>query len=314
MNIAVFGGSGKVGRALLPVLLTQGHHLKALQHRTPIGAATEIIEGSMTDPAAVAKVVQGANVVLQMTMRGNSIEQAVDTSVHGTINILDAIGCADSVRQYILTSSDAACGIWSHPYSQPINHTTPPASYPGYYSLGKVLEETIVREYHRNHSLPYTIARLSWVQQEDSILKQFIAGYDPRRPAAGPFSSTYSSHQKQILEKGGRFIVLPCSREGQPYCRTMVQRDDVIDALQRMIGEPKVIGQTFHLSGPAFTFDQPCRYLAEKLSLPIETVPLDAHSFEIDYSHTTDLLGWTPRYDVIAMLDAALTWRSSVAA
>lgn len=309
MNIALFGGSGVVGRALIPAILERGHHIRALQHCASIDADVDIVDGSITDPAAVAKVIQGADVVVQMTMRGDSIEQAVQTSVHGTINILDAVRCTSSVRQYLLTSSDAACGIWSHPYTGPIDHTTPPISYPGYYSLGKVLEETIVREYHRNHNLPFTIARLSWVQQEDSILKQFIAGNEPTRPTAGMFSAHYSPQQKQMLQSGQRFIALPCDRQGKPYRRTLVQREDVIDGLARMIGEPRAVGETFHLSGPAFDYDRPCRHLADRLSLPIEPVILDAHSFEIDGSHTTELLGWAPKYDVIAMLDAALAWR-----
>ena len=96
-----------------------------------------------------------------------------------------------------------------------------------------------------------------------------------------------------MLEKGQPFIVLPCGKDGRPLRRTMVQREDVIDALLRMIGEPKAIGEIFHVSGPAFDYDQPCRYLAERLPLPTERVLLDAHGFEIDCSHTTDLLGWT---------------------
>jgi UDP-glucose 4-epimerase len=312
VNIAIFGGSGRVGQALIPALLERGHDVRALQHNTRVHVDAEIIEGSITDPAAVARTIENADVVLQMTMRGNTVEQAVQTSVHGTINVLDAVRYAGSIRQYILTSSDAATGIWHHPYDRPIDHRTPPASYPGYYSLGKVLEEAIVREYQRNYALPCSIARLSWVQQEDSILRNMVAGYDIIKPTEGPFSKDYSPRQRQMLEKGHPFIVLPCSPDGRPLRRTMVQRDDVIDALLRMIGEAKAIGETFHISGPAFDYDQPCRCLAEKLPLPVEMVPVQAHSFEIDCSHTTDLLGWTPAFDVIAMLHAALTWQDSL--
>jgi nucleoside-diphosphate-sugar epimerase len=308
VNIAIFGGSGRVGQALIPALLERGHDIRALQHRSPVCAGTRIVEGDITDPAAVARVIDGADIVLQMTMRGDTIEQAVQTSVHGTINVLDAVRCAGSARQYILTSSDAAAGIWTHPHTEPITHRTSPASYPGYYSLGKVLEETLVTEYRRNYALPCTIARLSWVQQEDSILRNFVAGYDRNRPRKGPFSSEYTASQKQALENAQPFVVLPCGMDGQPLRRTLVQREDVIDALLRTVGEPKAIGETFHVSGPAFDYDQPCRYLAEKLHLPLEPVRLQAHSFEIDCSHTTDLLGWTARYDIVAMLDAALAW------
>ncbi len=77
--------------------------------------------------------------------------------------------------------------------------------------------------------------------------------------------------------------------------------------LAAMVGAEAAIGQTFHLSGRAFGYEEPCEYLAAKLDLPIEkvTVP-DAHPFSIDYSLTTQLLGWEPKFDVIASIDAAL--------
>jgi len=309
MNIAIFGGSGRVGQALIPALMQRGHSVRAMQHRTKVPAGAQAVEGSITDPAAVARVIENADVVLQMTMGGEGIRQAVETSVQGTITILDAVRSQPSIHQYLLTSSDAATGIWSHPQPEPISHKTPPSSYPGYYSLGKVLEETIIREYHRNYGVPYTIARLSWVQQEDSILRQFVAGYDPKRPNRGPFDSDYSPALKQRLQAGERFVVLPCDADGRPLRRTLVQREDVTAALVAMIGDSRALNETFHVSGPVFSYEEPCRYLAGRLNLPVEEVRLKAHSFEIDCSHTTHRLGWEPKYDVIAMVDAALEWR-----
>ena len=64
------------------------------------------------------------------------------------------------------------------------------------------------------------------------------------------------------------------------------------------------------MSGLSFSFDEPCEYLARKLGLPIEKViDPDAHSFDIDYSHTTRQVGWKPQYDVEKMIDAALAWQ-----
>ena len=315
MRIAVFGGSGVIGQALLPVLLERGDMIRAMRHRAPLPVeGVEAVEGDITDPDAVAETIDGAEIVLQMTKGGTGAQQAVETSAAGTINILDAIRRQGGVRQYLLTSSDAATGIWAHPHPEPISHETPPTGYGDYYSLGKVLEEVIVADYARNHGLPFTIARLSYVHQADSVLRLFIAGGDPARPTRGPFDEQYSDRQKQRLADGQQFVVLPCDGQGKPLGRTLVQRADVVEALAAMIGSPKAIDQRFHVSGPAFTYDRPCQYLAERLNLPIEEVRLsDAHSFDIDYSHTTELLGWRPACDVIAMLDAALTWRRKAA-
>jgi len=308
MKLAIFGGSGVVGQALLPALIEQGHELRAMRHSTPLPVTgVEVIEGSLADPAAVAETIDGAEVVLQMTKGGAGVEQVVETSVRGTVNVLDAICKAGGVSQYLLTSSDAATGIWSHPHDGPISHATDPMSYGGYYSLGKVLEEVIAAEYVRNDDVACTIARLSYVHQDDSVLKLFIAGGDPSRPGRGPFDSEYTPQQKDRLARGEKFVALPCNADGEPLGRTLVQRQDVVDALVAMAGAAAAIGQRFHVTGPAFNYTQPCEYLADKLGLPIERVTVGgAYSFEIDYSLGTDLLGWSPKYDVIAMLDAAL--------
>ena len=311
MRIAIFGAAGTVGRVLVPELVERGHRVRAMQHHTPVPSeGAEVVQGSMTGPDAVADTIDDAEVVLQLTKGGKGIEQVVGTSVHGTVNILDCITRRGGVKQYLLTSSDAAVGIGAHPHPKPISHETPSMSYPGYYSLGKVLEEVIVREYHRNAPLPYTIARLSWVQQEASILRLFIAGNDPTQPLRGLYSSYYTDEQKQRLQKGERFIVLPYDISGQPLRRTYVQREDVIKALLAMVGSPDAVEQTFHVSAPSFLHDEPCRYLGGKLGLPVERVDLtDEYSFDIDYSHTTEKLGWEPEFDIYAILDAAVAWQ-----
>jgi nucleoside-diphosphate-sugar epimerase len=312
MKLAIFGGSGVVGRELLPVLLAGGHRIRAMRHRAPLPVeGIEVVEGGLSDPSAVAATIEGAEAVLQLTKGGDGVEQAVETSVRGTINILDAIRKTPSVRQHLLTSSDAATGICSHPHAAPISHRTPPMTYPGYYSLGKVLEEVIVHEYDRNGGVPFTIARLSYVHQEDSALRLFVAG-EPGRAGRGPWEDHYSPQLRQRLDSGESFVVLPTGDDDQPLGRTLVQREDVVDALAAMVGRPAAIGQTFHVSGPGFRYDLPCRHLTEKLGLPIERVLVEGmHSFTIDYSHTSELLGWSPRFDVIAMLDAAIAWREA---
>lgn len=310
MIIAVFGASGKVGSALIPELIRRRHRIRAMKHQSPIAAqGTEIIPGSITDPQAATEVMHDADIVLQMTKSGNTPDQVVQTSTRGTLTILDQILKTSSVRQYILTSSDAATGICAHPHPQPISHETEPMSYNGYYSLGKVLEETIVREYQRNTDIPCTVARLSWVHQEDKILSHLIAGYNPDQPLAGPWSSLYTPKHRERLGNGEQFIVLPCAPDKTPLSRTLVQREDVVSALIRMIGNPRAVNQRFHVSGPGFRYDEAARYLSRKTGLPVEklTDPR-TRSFDINCSHTTDCTGWTPQFTIQDMIDAAFAW------
>jgi len=303
MRIAVFGGSGVCGRDLLPRLLAAGHEVRAMQHSSPVPDGCEVVAGGIDDPAAVAATIGDAEIVLQMTKGGAGVEQTVTTSCRGTINVLDVVQKSPGVTQYLLTSSDAAVGIYSHPKPEPVSHRTEPMSYGGYYSLGKVIEEVIVREYDRNGGVPFTIARLSYVMREDFVLGLLIANHTP---GEAPHSDCFGEAQAARLAAGEKFIVLPLSASGGPMRRTVVELADVTAGLEAMIGNDAALHQVFHLSGPSFSFDEPCEYLAGKLGLPIEKVTVEGHPFAVDYSHTTDLLGWQPTHNVIASIDAAL--------
>ncbi len=66
-SVALFGGSGKIGRRFIAVLQERGIRIRALIHRTPLeGEGIECISGSVSDPAAVREVVSGTDAVLQL--------------------------------------------------------------------------------------------------------------------------------------------------------------------------------------------------------------------------------------------------------
>ncbi|UYZ64044.1 NAD(P)-dependent oxidoreductase [Hymenobacter weizhouensis] len=69
-TIALFGASGKTGQQFLPQALAQGYKIKALV-RTPAKLSTqhpnlEVIQGDVLDPEAVARTVQGTDVVVSL--------------------------------------------------------------------------------------------------------------------------------------------------------------------------------------------------------------------------------------------------------
>ena len=67
MNIAIFGASGATGTLLTQRSLAEGYDVTALI-RTPVTFAfrdqVHVVEGSVFDPAAVRRTVEGADVVL----------------------------------------------------------------------------------------------------------------------------------------------------------------------------------------------------------------------------------------------------------
>lgn len=68
LKLAVFGGSGFVGKILLSQALEAGHSIKVLV-RTPgklgeLGAQVEVVQGNLFDPQAVRRTVQGCDALL----------------------------------------------------------------------------------------------------------------------------------------------------------------------------------------------------------------------------------------------------------
>ncbi|MBK7270959.1 MAG: NAD-dependent epimerase/dehydratase family protein [Flavobacteriales bacterium] len=97
MLIAVTGASGHVGSNLCPLLLAQGHRLRVLVHRKRDhlnDPACERVQGDLTDPDAMDRLVQGADAVYHLAAR-ISIDSARDplvqrVNVDGTRNVVEA--------------------------------------------------------------------------------------------------------------------------------------------------------------------------------------------------------------------------------
>lgn len=66
MHLALFGGTGRTGRPLLDAALAAGHTVTALARSPsalPPHARLTVVEGSVTDPDAVARTVAGTDAV-----------------------------------------------------------------------------------------------------------------------------------------------------------------------------------------------------------------------------------------------------------
>ena len=72
MKIAVTGASGHIGSNLCPLLIEKGYELKVLVFRTKVGIPqgnTEIIEGDITQPEDVRRLVEGVDSIIHLAAK-----------------------------------------------------------------------------------------------------------------------------------------------------------------------------------------------------------------------------------------------------
>jgi uncharacterized protein len=93
MRLAIFGGTGRVGRRLIEYATAAGHSVHALVRdpaRLPANALVDAEAGDVTDPAAVSTVVRGSDAVLSV-LGGAGLANPGTAISSGMRNIVQAM-------------------------------------------------------------------------------------------------------------------------------------------------------------------------------------------------------------------------------
>lgn len=307
-TVAVFGGSGKIGRHVLRVLQARGMSVRALVHRTPVsGPHVTPIVGSITDAECVRQVVQGADLVVHLATTKEDPNTFFDVSLRGTFHVLEACR-AHRVRQILLFGGDAAFGIWFYPQPIPIDENHPRMAYPGYYAFSKVMEEVMAEQYAIQYGLPVTILRSSWVFEGRDLLNHFSLLRNVNPAEKGHGFGEVSQEVLELVRRGEERIPILLDAQGVPLRRHIVHIDDVMQAFGKMLDEPAAIGQSFNIAGPApFNYRVAAEYLSSRLGIPTVEISCPSyHSFEINITRARSLLGYAPENDFFRMADRAI--------
>jgi UDP-glucose 4-epimerase len=121
MHALITGGGGFIGSHLARELVRGGHRVRVLDNfrtgkrRNLEGVDVELVEGSVTDRAAVERAMQGVEYVFHLAAFVSvpeSVErphECVDINVHGLLHVLEAAAAA-GVRKLCFSSSAAVYG------------------------------------------------------------------------------------------------------------------------------------------------------------------------------------------------------------
>jgi nucleoside-diphosphate-sugar epimerase len=306
LTVAVTGPTGDIGRALLRTLErdTRVGKVLGMARRefdpSALGLRkTEYRRGDVLDPAAVRRLVVGADVVVHLAfiiLGGRDETRRVN--LEGSRNVFAAAAKATRVRRLVYTSSVAAYGFHAG-NPQPLTESVPVRGTDGfYYSAQKAELEAALHEV------------LDGADVEPYVFRPCIV--------AGGDALTLIEQIPALLRRLPLGPIVP--DPGVPF--QLVHQDDVARALAAAIRGDGPPG-TYNLAGPG---ELRARDLAHALGWPSVPVPglaatLAAETTRLplvpaklkwanvlrvpvlmDTGAAREALGWEPRHDAQAVL------------
>jgi nucleoside-diphosphate-sugar epimerase len=316
-RILITGGTGLIGGRLAERLQAEENaHVVALARhpekgRWLVDMGIDVVPGDVTDPASLASVIVGCDVVFHtagwVSDKGTQTE-IYAVNVVGTENVIRAARTAE-VKRFIHLSS---CAVYGSLQQFNIDENTPMRLTGNLYADSKVLAEQIVRQYD---DLPYVIARPSQV-------------YGPRSYQFSIRPVALIKAGKMVLVDGGRYLCKPvyidnlidglilCAQidtaigeainfsDGDP-----VPWREFFGAYAQMVGVHSLPSVPFAIAWlAAVASEMGAKSRHKKTNFNRRTVQ-GLHSLNsFSNQKARDLLGWTPQIDFVEGMQRTEAW------
>ena len=296
-KVCVTGAAGFIGGHLSEALLRQGHNVVGLDdfssgRRENVALLSafpnfSLIEGSIADPQAVSRAIEGATWVFHLAaipsvpLSMAEPERTNAVNVGGTVNVLEAAR-RNQVKRVVLACSCAAYGDGEE---QP-KHELLPVRPMSPYAAQKIACELYAQTYTRGYGLPCVALR-------------FFNVYGPRQDPKSDYAAAIPRFTTRLLA-GTRPIVFG---DGQ-QTRDFVHVSDVVAAMILATQSEKAPGEVINVgSGHSASLLELIQTLKqvigpEAMKLEIEhQAPRagDLRASSADISKARALLGFTPR-------------------
>lgn len=307
MRILVTGGSGSVGRELVPALLEAGHNVVVLDAdvaalRGPLAthARLELVQGLVEDAVTVEEVARAADAIVHLAWSFADEPRTLferDLRAH---HILLSAATAHRLKHFVYASTAV---VYGKPLRAPIDEDHPlrvlEARKPAY-GMAKDYAEKLTLLAGRAEQLPVTILRFWWA-----------------------FGATISGrHLRDMLQTAarGETLQVPADCGG-----SFLSMDDLCRVVLQVLGNPAASGQVFNVGSAYVTWREVAEMVLRTTGsrARVEVVPAGrwtgaaflANRWELDDGRLRHALAWTPRGDpaaVRARLEQAIegTWRT----
>ena len=313
--ILVTGATGKVGQAFIRHALaaraSDDFVLRALCHHRQLTTAPrlEVVSGSISDRAVVAKAMDGVTHVLHLATCKETPEAIMDVAVRGMFWLLEEARLSPTLRQFILIGGDAGMGHFVYPHPIPVTETQRHSAYPGCYALSKVLEEVMLEQYGIQYNLNGCCLRAPWIMEKDDFKAQLSFSPDV---FGGPRWCDLVGAERAAEYARTQTVPVMLDPQDKPVKRNFVHVEDLIRAVLTALDHPAARRETFNIC-----MDEPVDYrvladhLARTRGLPSVEVPTPFHSTWLDNTKAKFLLGWRPTHDLARLTDEAFDYQRS---
>ena len=161
MKVLITGAGGKVATAVRRELAEHGHALRLMDIRAVDQPEGEMVIGSITKRADVAKAVAGMEAVVQLVLSPDwNAAEGFETNIAGTYMLLEE-ALAAGVQRAVCASSLSVYAGPKSPERRGITEEVPTVPGGGPYTLMKIFEEHVVQYFAEEKGLAATVLRLT---------------------------------------------------------------------------------------------------------------------------------------------------------
>ena len=243
MNAFITGGAGFIGSHLAEALLAAGHQVTVLDNLST--GAMENIEhlkehpgfryviDSITNEPVLAELIDGADVVFHLAaavgvkLIVEAPVHTIETNVHGTEVVLKH---ANKKKKLVVIASTSE--VYGKSTDVPFREDTdlvmgPTTKHRWAYACSKAIDEFLALAYWKERKLPVIIVR-------------FFNTVGPRQ--TGRYGMVIPNFVRQGLA-GQPITVHGDGTQTRSFCYV----GDVVEALQRLVAEPRAVGEVFNV-------------------------------------------------------------------